>query len=417
MATASARSRDGESVGPAFVALYVVSLVGIWVALLTPVIEGLAIRVNSLVPLDEAAGHLSRITVAGAVCALVGNAFWGRLSDRTTSRWGKRRPWLIVGAVGGSLGLLVVAVADSVLVVAVGWCLAQLMYNAALSALVATVPDHVPNHQRGLISGLVGASLPIGVIIGTYLVRATHPSMVGILLLPAVVGIVAILLFAAVLRDAPAERDAVPRYTIATFLETFWVDPVKHRDFAWTWLSRLVLWTGIAGFTLYKVYFLIFELGKEPADIPDLILTAVVVGSGATLAASIAGGRLSDRLGRRKPFIVASGLLYGGGLLVIAATRSWDGFLVGTAIAGAGQGLFLGVDLALANDVLPSPETAAHDLGVLNIANTLPQALAPTFGPLLIAIDGPNNYLSVTIAGAVFCVVGGLLVLRVRGVR
>jgi MFS family permease len=417
MASPSSDAADLEPVGPAFVGLYVLSLTGIWVALLTPVIEGLAIRVNSLVPIDQAAGDLSHITVAGAICALVANAFWGRLSDRTTSRWGKRRPWLVIGALGGSVGLLIVAAADSIFVVAVGWCIAQVMYNAALSALTATIPDHVPQHQRGLISGLVGASLPLGVVAGTFLVRATHPSMLGILLVPAIAGIAAVLVFACVLDDRSAEPQARPRYTVAEFLDTFWINPVKHRDFAWIWFSRLVLWTGIAGFTLYKVYFLIFELHKRPADIPDLILTATVIGAAATISASVAGGRLSDRLGRRKVFVAVAGMLYGVGLLVIAATKTWDGFLLGTAIAGAGQGLFLGVDLALANDVLPSRETAARDLGVLNMANTIPQALAPTFGPLLLAINGPNNYMATTIAGAVFAVIGGLLVLGVRGVR
>jgi MFS family permease len=357
------------------------------------------------------------VTLAGALCALVGNAFWGRLSDRTTSRFGKRRPWLVVGMIGGTVGLAIIAIAHSILVVAIGWCIAQVMFNAALAALMATVPDHVPVRQRGVISGLVGAALPAGLVAGTYIVKAVSPSMVGIVLLPAAIGLIGVFAFAVFLRDRPAEPSAVPRYTVATFLDTFWVNPRKHPDFAWTWFSRLWMWIGISALGIYQVYYLIFHLHERTADIPSLVLTSTLIGSGAILLSSIVGGRLSDILARRKIFILLSGLLYGAGLLVIASTHSWHDYLLGVGIHGLGEGLFLGVDLALANDVLPSQETAAHDLGVLNIAQTLPQALAPTFGPVLLAIHGPNNYAAVAVAGAVCCFIGGLTIFGVRSVR
>jgi MFS family permease len=415
--TAVGGASAASPVGRGFIALYLVALIGIWVALLTPVIEGLTLRIGALVPAARVSGDLSHVTLVGAVCALIGNAFWGRLSDRTTSRLGKRRPWMVVGMTGGTTGLAIIVVAHSILLVAVGWCIAQLFYNAALSALVATVPDRVPVGQRGLITGLVGAALPAGLVIGTYIVKAVNPSIPGMVLLPAGIGLVGVLAFAAFLTDRPAVGDALPRYTVATFLDTFWVNPVKHRDFAWAWFSRLWIWLGIATFAIYQVLYLEVRLYKSPVDIPNLVLTITLIGSSAVLIASVIGGRLSDILARRKAFVLISGLLYAAGLLVIATSHSWGTYLVGVGIHGVGEGLFLGVDLALANDVLPSPETAAHDLGVLNIANALPQALAPTFGPVLLAINGPNDYVAVPLACAVFCVIGALTILPVRRVR
>jgi MFS family permease len=413
----SATDADAEAVGVRFIALYVLALAGLWVALLTPVIEALSLRIDALAPLKSASGDLSHVTLVGALCALVGNVFWGRLSDRTTSRWGKRRPWLVIGMVGGTIGLAIIVVSHSILFVAIGWCIAQLMYNAALAALVATVPDHVPVRQRGLISGLVGGALPIGLVAGTYIVKAVNPSTAGMVLLPAGIGLIGVLAFAVFLPDRPASPEAVPPYRLATFLETFWVNPRKHPDFAWVWFSRVWLWLGISICALYQVYYLIFHLHKSPAQIPSLVLTSTLIGASAILLSSIVGGRISDKLGRRKVFIVLAGLLYGCGLLVIATTHAWHVYLLGVGIHGLGEGLFLGVDLALANDVLPSKETAAHDLGVLNIGQALPQALAPTIGPVLLAIHGPNNYVAVYLAGAACCFIGGLTIWGVRSVR
>jgi MFS family permease len=226
-----------------------------------------------------------------------------------------------------------------------------------------------------------------------------------------------VLAFVAVLKDSPAVKDVLPKYTFAIFLDTFWVNPRKYPDFAWTWFSRLWMWLGIATFGIYQVLYLEVHLHKQALNIPSLLLTITLVGSGSALIAAVIGGRLSDILRRRKAFVVLSGLLYATGLVMIASTHSWDTYLIAVGIHGAGEGIFLGVDLAIANDVLPSNQTAAHDLGVLNIAQALPQALAPTFAPVLLAIDGPNNYVAVALACAVFCTIGGFMILAVRRIR
>lgn len=139
---------------------------------------------NSLVGLERAPNSLALVASVGALVAMCGNPFFGRLSDRTTGKWGRRRPWLILGLAGGSIGITVVAMAPTIPVVLVGWCLAQLAFNALLAAIVAVLPDQVPVAQRGMIGGILGICLPVASVIGTYLVKLFDPNLVGMFLPP-----------------------------------------------------------------------------------------------------------------------------------------------------------------------------------------------------------------------------------------
>lgn len=132
---------------------------------------------------------------------------------------------------------------------------------------------------------------------------------------------------------------------------------------------------------------------------------------------SIAGGWLSDRIGRRKPLVLATGLMVAIGLLVLASTDSLPMFFLGVALASGGKGFYLSVDLALVADVLPKPETAARDMRTFQIAGSLPQSLAPAVTPLFLLIGGGGNYPAVFIAGAVFAAIGALVTLGFRGTR
>src|SRR5205814_538682 len=81
----------------------------------------LALKVNSLVGIKQAPDSLALVAGTGALLAMVGNPFFGKMSDRTASRAGMRRPWMVIGLVGGSLGILIVALAPNIAVVLAGW--------------------------------------------------------------------------------------------------------------------------------------------------------------------------------------------------------------------------------------------------------------------------------------------------------
>src|SRR6478735_6912342 len=134
-------------VGRVFICLYTLAYMGTILLFLAPLLVTLALKVNSLVGTARAPNSLALVTSVGALVALFGNPFFGRMSDRTSSRLGMRRPWMVIGVLGGSAGILVVAVAPSIAVVLIGWCIAQLFFNALLAALVAVLPDQVPVAQ------------------------------------------------------------------------------------------------------------------------------------------------------------------------------------------------------------------------------------------------------------------------------
>ena len=105
---------------------------------------------------------------------MFGNPIFGKLSDRTSSPFGMRRPWMVIGLVGGSLGILIVALAPNITILLVGWCISQLLFNALLAAVVAVLPDQVPIGQRGLISGILGVGMPIASVSATFLVNCSR---------------------------------------------------------------------------------------------------------------------------------------------------------------------------------------------------------------------------------------------------
>ena len=307
---------------------------------------------------------------------MVANPFFGKMSDRTSSRFGMRRPWMLIGLGGGSLGTLVVAVAPNVSIVLVGWCIAQVCFNAMLAAMVAVLPDQVPVDQRGLVAGILGVCLPIASVGGTFVVKLFSGHLLAMFLAPCAIGGLFILLFAARLKDrrlADADR---PRWSLREFASTFYVDPRRSPDFAWAFASRFLFLLAYGFLVTYQAYYLLEKIGSAEDDVPQQIFLATLVQSTAVVASSLIGGRLSDRAGRRKVFVLTASVVYGLSLFTIAGASDLSGFLVGMAIGGLGFGIYTAVDLALVADVLPDRATAAKDLGVFNIAGALPFSLA-----------------------------------------
>ena len=381
---------DKARVGWGFIAIHALAYTGTWLALLTPVLVTIALKVRQLAP-DDAASNLSLVLGLGAFCALIGNPLFGRLSDRTTSRFGMRRPWLVGGMLVGAAALLLIATADTIAMVLIGWCLAQFAFNAVLAANIAVLPDQVPSAQRGTVAGVMGICLPLGQVGGTFLVQCVATSTLLSFMVPALIGVAFVLLFALVLRDRRLSPGQVPPLRAADLKDIYWVSPKKHPDFAWTWLSRLLLVLGTAFLNTYQPFYLIDKLGYTEAQVPTLIFQGILVQAIAIVAVSILGGRLSDAIGRRKIFVLVGASVYAVGLWVIAAANDYSTFLIGMLITGIGHGIYFAVDLALVTDVLPNRwKDAAKDLGIFNVANALPQAIAPAVAPFILAQSGGN---------------------------
>jgi MFS family permease len=404
-----------------FVAAYALATFGVWLALLTPVVITLAVKITSIVSRDGVTGALSLVTGVGALLALVANPLFGRLSDRTRSPWGRRRPWIAGGMVGGLVGLVVIASASAVPMVLVGWCIAQLSFNAALAALIAVLPDRVPDAYRGRVSGILGGMLPLATVVGAALAQAVAPNLALMIVVPGVVGLLATVWLLVQREPGTADLGAVEPFTLREFLSSFVFNPKANPDFGWAWLSRFLVFIGLAFILTYQAVILSQHLGASDADLPKYILLSTVANAAVILVSSTLGGRLSDRVGRRKPFVCAAAVLYAASMVLFINAKDPRDFVVAMAAAGVGYGLYLSTDLALVTAVLPdAKDAAAKDMGVFNIANALPQSISPAIAPLILAIGasaGEKNWTALFVAAAVAILAGALAILPVRSVR
>ena len=407
---------DLPRVGWRFVSLYALSYAGGSLLFLGPLLVSLALKVNDLVGIDDAPKNLAIVTGVGSLFAIVSNPFFGRMSDRTTSHMGMRRPWMVVGLIGGAIGTLTVALAPTIAVVLVGWCIAQVFLNALLAAQVAILPDQVPTAQRGLVSGILGVCLPAASVAATYLVQAFDGTQLTMFLAPLIVGGVLVGVFTASLRDRRLDVADRPPWSLRQLLGTFYVDPRANPDFAWAFTSRFLLVMAYAFLVTYQAYYLIDRIGVRESDVAHQIYLGTLVQSVALVLASPMAGRLSDRLGRRKIFVALAAVTYAVALAMIAVADGVGGYLVGMAVSGVGFGMYMAVDLALVVDVLPDPDSAAKDLGVLNIAGALPFALAPALAPVVLGLSD-NSYSALYLVAGACALLGAVAIVPIRRVR
>jgi MFS family permease len=410
--TVDALAEPTRRVSGGFLASITVANVGIMISLFTPV-QNLLPRYAELVAGaggKEAA--LAWISGAGALSSIVVNPVAGALSDRTTSRLGRRRPWLVAGALAGAALLVLMTFQTSILGLAVVWALVQGASNAALAGATAYVPDQVPVPQRGLVSGLIGMAQVIGVVLGLALVSYVVTDLQqGAFLVGALLLLLPLPLVLTV-PDARLPASALTPFRLGTFVRDFWISPREHPDFAWAWITRFLMWLGTAMVTLYLLFYLKDGIGYPEPEKGQTMLTGLY-GLGTIITAAI-GGRLSDRSGRRKVYVVSASLVMSGAALVLAWVPTFGAAALAALVLGLGYGVYLAVDQALVTQVLPSAGSRARDLGVINIANASPQVIAPVIAaPIVTSFGGyPMLYTVVAVVTAL----AGILVRRIRSV-
>jgi MFS family permease len=234
---------------------------------------------------------------------------------------------------------------------------------------------------------------------------------------PAVAGSLAIIGLLIILPDRRLTTMDKPTFSPADFARSFWISPRQHPDFAWAFASRFLVILAASTFLTYQPFYLTHQLGYATSDVPRLVFLGTLVQAPLVVAASLLAGKLSDLMERRKVFVIVSAIIFGVGLLVQSAAHSLAQFLVGLAIAGVGSGANLAVSLALAVDVLPPDESAAaKNLGVYNIATTMPQMLMPAIAPGVLAVSGGSYAWLFAVLG-LLAAAGGVCIQPVRGVR
>lgn len=403
-------------VGGRWVFFFALSWLGVWIAQLTPVQLLLPLQVEKFLrSSDWVANVLGFGCISGVagLFALVAYPLTGALSDRTTSRFGRRRPWIAAGTAGFAASLVVLGLQTSLLGIGICWVAASTFFCVLTAALTAAISDQVPVHQRGYVSGWISAPQAIGIIAGLVLVTTLGLSTFGGYALMAGLVVALGLPFLLLVPDAVLPPGIVPPLSVRSLVDGMWISPRRFPDFGWTLLSRILVNLGNAFGTSLLLYFLMYGLKVPDAESSLILLTLVYMVF--VIIASLWLGRLSDKLGRRRAFVFGASVLQAAAALILAFVPTMGAATLGAALLGLGYGCFLSVDQALATEVLPDQLSRGKDLGIMNIALTVPQAFAPMLGALLVSAVGGFTLLFVV--SGVTALAGALAVARVKGVR
>jgi MFS family permease len=430
----SALTEPTVPVRTGWISLLFAANIGMWLAIYAPIQVLLPEQVQSLhdhvtstsaVPSGRDAVLLSVVMVAGAIASLLANPVVGALSDRTTSARGRRHPWTAGCALIGAAGILIVAAAPDIPVMAAGWFVAEFGLGGMLATLTAALPDRVPVQQRGTLGALIGISQMLGTVLGAAIVTVLVTSMSAGYVTCAV-----ILLACAAVWVLLTPDDSLPargRYDRlrsgahlgipggrppGLALRSLWVSPREHPDFGWAWLTHCLVNLGNDLGTLYLLYFLAHAARYHDPQTGLLILMALY--AVALLIAGAVCGALSDRSGRRKPFVIGSAVVMAVAAAILVISPTWDAALPAAPLLGAGFGTYWAAAPALLTQVLPTATSRGKDLGIINVGYSFPLVVAPLIAGVVLGLM--NSYPALFALAGLVTVAGAVTVSRIRSV-
>ncbi len=392
--------------------------IGLWMASLTPLQVLLPSQVQHIAH-GQRFLVLGLVHALGALAAIIATPLVGALSDRTTQAWaigrlrGRRHRWTLGMALLGGLCLALLAVQGTVFGVLALWALFSLFQNGEYASLSAAIPDHVPVSQRATVAGWAGLPQALGLVAGVEIVARVFRGSTASYLLLAACMVAFALPFVLATLDHPLEPGHREPFSARQLLAAFRVDLRAYPDFGWAWITRFLASLAISMGTLYLFYFLRDRLGYGTAAATTHVATLILIYTACVVITAVAGGRASDRMGRRKPIVTISGALMGLAAVLLTFVETWPSVVVAAFLFGSGFGAYLAVDQALITQVLPRAADRGKDLGLINIAIAGPAAVGGLISALIVTIGGyPALYACTAVAAAA----GAALVWRIRSV-
>ncbi|MFF5792370.1 MFS transporter [Paeniglutamicibacter sp. NPDC012692] len=346
---------------------------------------------SQIAVLDEEnkVGNFAIVTTTSFVFTLFAQPIVGAISDRTRSRLGRRAPWMILGALIGGVLMLGLGSFTSLVWITVFWVVIQVALNALQGPFSAITADRFPRNKRGTASAMAGIGMQIGGTLGVLAAGALAGAL-GIAY--SAFGIAIILttvLFIVVNRDWSSAHSQVPAWSWSAFLRGFWINPRKNPDFAWAFTARFLFILGYFVVSTFQLYIITDYIGMSLEDAQTAIGTIALASLLPTMAAIVLAGWWSDRVGRRKVFIYAASVIMVVSLAIPLFNRTLEGLILSAVIDGIGFGFYMACDTALMTGVLPGAGAAAgKDLGILNIATNIPQAMSPAIAGVIIGTAG-----------------------------
>lgn len=383
------------------------------------------VLVAALVPGAFKASALGILSGSGLAVATIVQPMMGALSDRSTLRWGRRRPFILLGTFLDLVFLTAVGLAGNYWLLFLAILFLQFSTNTAHGALQGLIPDLVPQEQRGRAVGVKQFLEILGLII-TSLVTArllqegqVWPAL-GVIMAALVVAVILTLFW---VKEEPLAEP--PKEPIrSTVLGTFRVDVKRHDDYLWLLAARVFTLVGLSLVTTYALYFLqdVVRLPNAVTATGDLLATVSVL----ILLLSYPTGYLSDRLGR-KPLNLISGPIGAFGCLLLLSVTGGVVFQLGglrvtdilayASLIGLSVGIFLSANWTWATDLVPREESGKY-LGLSNLANAGCGVLTGFIGGPIIDLfnaqkPGQGYTLAFLLAATCF-LVGTLLLFKVR---
>lgn len=398
-----------------YVTVLVISYLALYLAWIAPVGFSMAVRVEALDPQNKDAVLPVVLGVSGVI-SLVGGPIVGILSDRTRLRFGKRRTWMLGGMLAGLVGSVLVGIAPSTGLLIAAWSFAYLGYTATGAMFLTHLSDRLPPAQQGRVAGFTGAVTQVAPVLGVAIAGAFVGSPAAMFAVPAMVAFVLGLVFVIVMKDEPAGA-ASAAVDVKHILRGYYFNPRRNPNFAWVWISRALMFLALSFMQVYQVYLLAAKLDLDNAAIAGIVATVGLMSVLFAIGSSILSGALSDKLGTRKPFIIAAGMMLAIGLVLIGTVSSVPQFYIGSIVATIGIGAFGAIDQAIGLDNLPTDQGEnGRFIGIFNLANQLAQAVGPFVVAVVLVIAG-GSYTTVYIVAATIAVVAGLIILFVDPAR
>lgn len=415
-----------------FLSAYWFAINLLWGGLLMIIIPS---QVKEIAP-KTPAQTLGFILGVGAFPAVIIPLLVGPLSDRCRLKWGRRRPYMLGGTIVNLFGLWLVWFAGyklNIWLYFIGYLVVQVGNNIATAAYSGIIPDIVPETQKGEASGWMAMMSQLGTIIGAgasgILMRFGHTEVCFVFI--GVTMTLFLWITSAGSKEAPLE--VIPqRISFRDMARNLWIDPRKHPDFAWVWITRAFVVMGLWTIQEYLQYYLtdvvhVSDTNKEIVT-AELLICILFCAS----ITGIIGGVISDRIGRKK-VVYTSNILIALLAMIMPFVHTLSLVFAIGSLLGLGYGAYYSVDWALICDVLPNPEDNAKDMAVWHIALVLPQSVAiPIAGLLLGSFGGhstlsrtgetimhysQNGYVALFTLTAFYLILGALFLRNVKGVR
>ncbi|XDS45988.1 MFS transporter [Bifidobacterium fermentum] len=360
--------------------------------------------------------NLAFVTSLSAVATIFVQPIVGALSDRTRSKFGRRAPWILLGGFGGGLCTIAIQFANSLFWIALSWVAIQVLLNAFQGPLSAIISDRVESSDRGLASAMTGVGMSLGGTIGV-IIAGQLLERIGIAYtFFGILVMVICLLFVVFNPGRPSDKVIREKINWVEFFKAFWVSPRQHPDFIWAFLGRFFMVLGYQAVTNYQLYIITDYIGVGTAQAGNVVSIMSVITLVTVTISTLAAGRLSDKLGRRKMFVGVATLFIAGSICIPLTMPTIMGMYLYGGLLGLGYGAYTSVDMAMMVDVLPSNDAAAKDLGILNIASNIPQALTPIIAAGLLSMFA-DNYQVLFMYSAIAAALSAIFVIPIKSVK